>query len=171
MHLPMGFPMKFDCRIFDYFLCWIHRQTKELSGPRSVLCSLILKDCRQKKLHDSQNYFIICPLPLSLSPNWHHHNLYLPSTMTNNDHHICTNHGFPSPRRNRFLADMGRDPLALEGDLVALEHFFPHVPSCLQAFCVGVACSVLGLGYEIIHWFPTNLQGVLPDLFKQSNGM
>ena len=43
--------MKFDCRarIFDYFLCWTHRQTKELSGPRSALCSLILKDCRQKK--------------------------------------------------------------------------------------------------------------------------
>ena len=141
-----GFPMKFDCRIFDYFLCWIHRQTKELSGPRSVLCSLILKDCRQKKLHDSQNYFIICPLPLSLSPNWHHHNLYLPSTMTNNDHHICTNHGFPFPKKKPISCRHGSRSARSGRRSGRSGAFLSTRSKLLASFLCGRCVFCLGLG-------------------------
>ena len=59
----------------------------------------------------------------------------------------------------RCNANMHRDLLTFEGDLVGLEHLPPDQPSRLQALRLCVAGSVLGLGYEVIHTLPFDLKG------------
>ena len=59
----------------------------------------------------------------------------------------------------RCNANMHRDLLTFEGDLVGLEHLPPDQPSRLQALRLCVAGSVLCLGYEVIHTLPFDLKG------------
>ena len=74
--------------------------------------------------------------------------------MINSSHH----------KNNKNLAYRGRNPIALKGDLVRLEKFFPNVPSRSQGLAVGIPGAVLGLANELVHGFPTDLYGVAIDI-------
>ena len=54
---------------------------------------------------------------------------------------------------------MNRNLLTLEGDLVSMQHLPPNQKGRLQALGLGVASSVLGCGYEVIHTLPSDLKG------------